>query len=174
MLKKVWIGILLIFMISLAGYAAGQDVPSGKWWYNKKVVQNLNLTQKEIRKLDQLYVKSHRKLIKLKNAVEREQFELDALNSMHCWGKRLLRTPKSANNSSNSKVRAQTWPTSVWGLLSVSGKLLAPSGSSNLRHPIKNGVRFTWPCKPLLKLSWGHRNAFKSSFFKLDFSPFIV
>ena len=79
MLKKVWIGILLIFMVSLAGTAFGQDVSSGKWWYNKKVVQNLNLTQKEIRKLDQLYVKSHRKLIKLKNAVEREQFELDEL-----------------------------------------------------------------------------------------------
>jgi Spy/CpxP family protein refolding chaperone len=79
MLKKVWVGILLIFMISLPGMAAGQDVPSGKWWYNQKVVQNLNLTQKEIRQLDQLYVDSHRKLIKLKNAVEREQFELDAL-----------------------------------------------------------------------------------------------
>jgi Spy/CpxP family protein refolding chaperone len=79
MLKKVWIGILLIFMVSLTGYAAGQDVPSGKWWYNKKVVQNLNLTQKEISQLDQQYVKSHRKLIKFKNAVEREQFELDAL-----------------------------------------------------------------------------------------------
>jgi Spy/CpxP family protein refolding chaperone len=63
MLKKVWIGILLIFMVSLAGTAAGQDVP----------------TQKEISKLDQLYAKSHRKLIKLKNAVEREQFELDEL-----------------------------------------------------------------------------------------------
>jgi Spy/CpxP family protein refolding chaperone len=79
MLKKVWIGVLLIFMISLPGSAVGQDVPSGKWWYNKKVVQNLNLTQKEIRQLDQLYAKSHRKLIKLKNAVEREQFELDEL-----------------------------------------------------------------------------------------------
>ncbi len=79
MLKKVWVSILLIFMISLPGMAAGQDVPSGKWWYNQKVVQNLNLTQKEIRQLDQLYVDSHRKLIKLKNAVEREQFELDAL-----------------------------------------------------------------------------------------------
>jgi Spy/CpxP family protein refolding chaperone len=79
MLKKVWIGILLIFMVSLAGTAAGQDVPSGKWWYNQKVVKNLNLTKKEIRQLDQLYVNSHRKLIKLKNAVEREQFELDAL-----------------------------------------------------------------------------------------------
>ncbi|MCK4986622.1 MAG: hypothetical protein KAS40_13925, partial [Desulfobacterales bacterium] len=76
MLKKGWIGILLILMISLPGYAAGQDIPSGKWWYNQKVVQNLNLTQEEVRRLDQLYVNSHRKLIKLKNAVEREQFEL--------------------------------------------------------------------------------------------------
>jgi Spy/CpxP family protein refolding chaperone len=79
MLKKAWVVILLIFMISLPGLAAGQDVPSGKWWYNQKVVQNLNLTKKEVRQLDQLYENSHRKLIKLKNAVEREQFELDTL-----------------------------------------------------------------------------------------------
>lgn len=79
MLKKFWVGLLLIFMINLPGLASGQDVPSGKWWYNQKIVQNLNLTQNEIRQLDQLYVKSHRKLIKLKNAVEREQFELDTL-----------------------------------------------------------------------------------------------
>jgi len=79
MLKRVWIGILLIFTASLVGTAFGQDVPSGKWWYNNKVVENLNLTKKEVRQLDQLYAKSHRKLIKLKNAVEREQFELDEL-----------------------------------------------------------------------------------------------
>jgi len=79
MLKKVWVGILLILMINLPGLATGQNVPSGKWWYNQKVVDNLSLTQKEIRQLDQLYVDSHRKLIQLKNAVEREQFELDAL-----------------------------------------------------------------------------------------------
>jgi len=79
MLKKIWVGILLILLINLPGLATGQDVPSGKWWYNQKVVNNLNLTQKEIRQLDQLYVDSHRKLIKLKNAVEREQFELDTL-----------------------------------------------------------------------------------------------
>ena len=79
MLKRVWVGILLIFIINLPGSAAGQDVPSGKWWYNQKVVKNLNLTKNEIRQLDQLYVDSHRELIKLKNAVEREQFELDTL-----------------------------------------------------------------------------------------------
>ena len=79
MLKKVWVGILLILMINLPGLAIGQNVPSGKWWYNQKVVQNLNLTQKEIRQLDQAWVDSQRKLIKLKNAVEREQFELDTM-----------------------------------------------------------------------------------------------
>ena len=79
MLKKAWVGILLILMINLPGLATGQDVPSGKWWYNQKVVKNLNLTQKEIRQLDQAWVDSQRKLIKLKNAVEREQFELDTM-----------------------------------------------------------------------------------------------
>ena len=79
MLKRILIGILMIFVISLPDFAGGQDIPSGKWWYNQNVVQNLNLTQSEIRQLDQLYVDSHRRLIELKNAVEREQFELDTL-----------------------------------------------------------------------------------------------
>jgi Spy/CpxP family protein refolding chaperone len=79
MLKRILIGILMIFVISLPGFAGGQDIPSGKWWYNQNIVQNLNLTQSEIRQLDQLYVDSHRRLIELKNAVEREQFELDTL-----------------------------------------------------------------------------------------------
>ena len=79
MLKKAWVVILLILMITLPGSVAGQEVPSGKWWYNQKVVKNLNLTQKEVGQLDQLYENSHRKLIKLKNAVEQEQFELDTL-----------------------------------------------------------------------------------------------
>ena len=79
MLKKALVFILLIAIITLPGLAGGQDVPSGKWWYNKKVVKNLDLTPKEVSQLDQLYENSHRRLIKLKNAVEREQFELDTL-----------------------------------------------------------------------------------------------
>jgi Spy/CpxP family protein refolding chaperone len=81
MTKRILIGLLMIFMISLPEFAGGQDIPSGKWWYNQNVVQNLNLTQNEIRQLDQLYVDSYRRLIELKNAVEREQFELDTLLS---------------------------------------------------------------------------------------------
>jgi Spy/CpxP family protein refolding chaperone len=81
MLKRISIGILMIFVISLPEFAGGQDIPSGKWWYNQKVVQNLNLTQSEIHQLDQLWVDSQRRLIELKNTVEREQFELDTLLS---------------------------------------------------------------------------------------------
>ena len=79
MLKKVLMASLLIALISLPGIVAAQDVPSGKWWYNKKVVKNLNLTKKEVGQLDQLYEDSHRRLIDLKSAVKREQFELDTL-----------------------------------------------------------------------------------------------
>ena len=79
MLKRILIGILMIFAISMPDFAGSQDMPSGKWWYNQKIVQNLNLTQSEIHQLDQLYVDSHRRLIELKSAVEREQFELDNL-----------------------------------------------------------------------------------------------
>ena len=79
MLKKVLMATLLILIICLPGILAAQEVPSGKWWYNKKVVKNLNLTQKEVGQLDQLYENSHRRLIDLKSAVKREQFELDTL-----------------------------------------------------------------------------------------------
>ncbi|MGD8342831.1 MAG: periplasmic heavy metal sensor [Desulfobacterales bacterium] len=79
MLNKVLVAALLILLIGLPAVVAAQDVPSGKWWYHKKVVQNLNLTPKEVGQLDRLYEDSHRKLIDLKSAVKREQFELDTL-----------------------------------------------------------------------------------------------
>jgi Spy/CpxP family protein refolding chaperone len=79
MLKKVLMAMLLILMITLPAAVTAQDVPSGKWWYNKKVVKNLNLTSNEVAQLDRLYEDSHRRLIDLKSAVKREQFELDTL-----------------------------------------------------------------------------------------------
>jgi Spy/CpxP family protein refolding chaperone len=110
MLNKVLSGILLIVMISLPDYAAGQDVPSGKWWYNPQVAQNLKLTKQEVRQLDNLYVNSHRKLIKLKNAVEGEQFELDTLLSSKTVDdakvrKQFERLEKARANLANERLR---------------------------------------------------------------------
>ncbi len=79
MLRNVFSVILLVIFLIAPVIAAGQDVPAGKWWYNPKIQKNLNLSQKEIGKLDKLFANSRRKLIKLKSEVEHEQFELDQL-----------------------------------------------------------------------------------------------
>ena len=71
--------ILLIIFLIAPVIAAGQDVPTGKWWYNPKIQENLNLSKNEIGKLDKLFANSRRKLIKFKSEVEHQQFELDQL-----------------------------------------------------------------------------------------------
>ena len=77
MLKSVFTVILAVILLIAPAIAAGQGVPAGKWWYNPKIQNNLNLNKKDIAKLDKLFAKSRRKLIKLKSQVEHEQFELD-------------------------------------------------------------------------------------------------
>jgi len=79
MLRNVFSVILLIIFLIAPVIAAGQDVPAGKWWYNPKIQKNLELSKKEVGKLDKLFANSRRKLIKLKAEVENEQFELDQL-----------------------------------------------------------------------------------------------
>lgn len=79
MLRNVFSVILLIIFLTAPVIAAGQDVPAGKWWYNPKIQKNLDLSRKEVGKLDKLFANSRRKLINLKSEVEHEQFELDQL-----------------------------------------------------------------------------------------------
>jgi len=79
MLRNIFSVMLLAIYLIAPAIAAGQDVPAGKWWYNPRIQNNLDLSKKEISKLDNLFAKSRRKLIKLKSEVEHEQFELDQL-----------------------------------------------------------------------------------------------
>lgn len=79
MLRNSLLAIVLFIIFCLPAVATSQQMPSGKWWHNPKIVKELNLSKKEVRKLDKLYADTRRKLIKLKSAVETEQFELDNL-----------------------------------------------------------------------------------------------
>ena len=79
MLRNVFSVILLIIFLIAPVIAAGQDVPTGKWWYNPKIQENLNLNKNEVGQLDKLFANSRRKLIKFKSEVEHQQFELDQL-----------------------------------------------------------------------------------------------
>ncbi|UCD78122.1 MAG: periplasmic heavy metal sensor [Desulfobacterales bacterium] len=79
MFRNAFSVILPVLLVISPLIAAGQDVPAGKWWYNPKIQKNLNLNQKEVDELDNLFADSRRRLIKLKSEVENEQFELDQL-----------------------------------------------------------------------------------------------
>jgi Spy/CpxP family protein refolding chaperone len=57
----------------------GQTMPSGKWWRDPGIAKQLNLTSADVNKLDDLFVKSRRQLIDLKNDVEKESFEYQTL-----------------------------------------------------------------------------------------------
>jgi hypothetical protein len=57
----------------------GKDIPVGKWWHRSGMASKLNLSETEKDTLDQKYIESRRNLIKLKNVVESEGFELEVL-----------------------------------------------------------------------------------------------
>jgi len=79
MLKRYIPGLTLIFLLTLAPLAMGQTMPSGKWWKDPDIAHELDLTAKDVKKLDKLFVKSRRQMIDLKNQVEKEQFEYQNL-----------------------------------------------------------------------------------------------
>lgn len=69
----------LISLMFLATSIWGQELPSDKWWYSQNLAKKLNLTEAEMRELDQLHLDSHSKLNKLESAVGEAEFELDNL-----------------------------------------------------------------------------------------------
>jgi Spy/CpxP family protein refolding chaperone len=110
MLRSVFSVILLIIFLIAPVIAAGQDVPTGKWWYNPKIQKNLNLSDNEVGKLDKLFANSRRKLIKLKSEVEHQQFELDQLLSQKTVNdakvkKQFQKLEKARNKLANERLQ---------------------------------------------------------------------
>ncbi len=70
---------LLVLIPVLAAPAGAQNEPSGKWWYDPGIKAELKLQDSEIKRLDRLFNKSRRRLIDLKNKVEKAQFEYQRL-----------------------------------------------------------------------------------------------
>ncbi len=75
---KTMRGILIsVAILLIAVNAFAQSAPSGRWWRSPRIVKALNLTGGEIQQLEKAYGKSRREMIRLKNKVEKEQFELE-------------------------------------------------------------------------------------------------
>ncbi|MGD2269547.1 MAG: periplasmic heavy metal sensor [Desulfobacterales bacterium] len=79
MLRRSFYILLLLVFVAAPITVLGNDMPIGKWWHRPAMASKLNLSDAEKSKLDQSYIESHRNLIKLKNVVESQRFELEVL-----------------------------------------------------------------------------------------------
>lgn len=87
MLKKILSSFVLISFLSLPAFAAGQQLPTGKWWYNPRITDTIELTDKQKTRLDAACIENRRALIDLKSAVEKEQLELENLMESKAFDK---------------------------------------------------------------------------------------
>jgi hypothetical protein len=76
--KGAWRG-LLVLVVFLPSTLCAQERMHGKWWYNKSIVHELELTDSEKKDLDEKYIDGRRKMIDLKSEIEKQRFELDLL-----------------------------------------------------------------------------------------------
>ena len=79
MLKRVCGIVIALGLVFAAGAATAQQGPSGRWWRSPQVVGELKLTRGEIQRLEKAYNTSRRSIIKQKERVESEQFELQTM-----------------------------------------------------------------------------------------------
>lgn len=69
----------LLVLILFPALCLGDMGSPGKWWRLPKVAKGLDLNEQQKGQLDDLFVKSHRKMLDLKAVVQKERFELDNL-----------------------------------------------------------------------------------------------
>jgi hypothetical protein len=79
MLKRILPTLFLLAAVFVQGDALCQETVIGKWWYNPIITRRVTLALQERKLLDEKFLETQRKLIALKNDVEREQFELENL-----------------------------------------------------------------------------------------------
>ena len=79
MLKKSLNLLTFILLVMVPIPISAQELPVEKWWRIPHIVEQLGLKEDQLTQLDTLFVESTRKLAELKNAVEKEQFELMVL-----------------------------------------------------------------------------------------------
>ena len=76
--KSMWISLVFLVVFMPANLLA-QEMMYGKWWHDRALIKELGLTKSERQTLDDKYTESRRKMIDLKNEMEKQRFELDLL-----------------------------------------------------------------------------------------------
>lgn len=85
MKRVMMLAMICFFALSGVGLAkrpggmAKLKMPPGKWWQMPEVAEKLDLTSQEQQELDELFAQSQRRMIDLRNNVQKEKFELELI-----------------------------------------------------------------------------------------------
>ncbi len=74
--KNAWLALVLL-VVFLPTTLLAQEMMHGKWWNNRSVAEEMELSDSERKILDQKYTESRRKMIDLKSKLDKERLELD-------------------------------------------------------------------------------------------------
>jgi len=75
---NVWF-VLVAILVFLPSTLMAQEMMHGKWWLNRSLTANMQLSDSERNTLEQKYAESRRKMIDLKSEMEKQRLELDIL-----------------------------------------------------------------------------------------------
>jgi len=104
--KKAWIGLLFLFVF-LPSTLLAQEMMHGKWWHDKEIIHDLELTDGERKVLDEKYNESRREMIDLKSEVEKQRFELDLLLSTKDADKQKIMERYNSLEQARTKLSSQ-------------------------------------------------------------------
>jgi Spy/CpxP family protein refolding chaperone len=96
--------VVIITVLALAGPAMARGGSKWRWWQNDEIVTQLKLTPEEIRKLDEAYVESRRRMLEIMGRVEAERFKLEELLSRPEIDAAAIREQNRQMESARSKL----------------------------------------------------------------------
>ena len=105
--KNVWIGLLFLVVFLPSTLLAQGMMMHGKWWHDKTIMNELELTDVERQVLDEKYTESRRKLIDLKSEIEKHRFELELLLGAEDLDKQMIMERYDSLELSRSKLSKQ-------------------------------------------------------------------
>ena len=77
------LGIVVVIgtVLAIAGPAMARNASKWRWWQNDEIITRLKLSSEEIKRLDDAYIESRRRMLEIRGRVEAERFILEALLS---------------------------------------------------------------------------------------------
>ena len=77
------LGIVVVIgtVLAIAGPAMARNASKWRWWQNDEIITRLKLSSEEIKRLDDAYIESRRRMLEIRGRVEAERFKLEALLS---------------------------------------------------------------------------------------------